>query len=86
MHELAIDREKVSVKPVLMVAGMLLAAVLGAVVTVRPAAHSPVQQRRPSVGVVVIDSPRAPAALRHSLRCRSHVHSPSTAVSFADWV
>jgi hypothetical protein len=90
MDELASDRENVSVKPLVMVAATLVAAVLGAVVTVRPANHPPAQQPRPSVGVVVIESPRASALHRHrmgDLHDGAHaLHPPSTVAPESDWV
>lgn len=67
MDELASDTETASVKPLLMVAGMLVAAGLGAVATVHPAAHIH-QPHKPSAGVVVVESPRAPLHRLHDLR------------------
>jgi hypothetical protein len=78
VEQLASDSEKASVKPLLMVAGMLVAAALGAVVTVRPPAHPTRQQQQPSVGVVVIGAQRSPAVHLHGV--------PSEAALHADWV
>ena len=78
MEQLASDSEKASVKPLLMVAGMLVAAALGAVATIRPPAHRTRQQQQPSVGLVVIDAPRPPAVQLHG--------AGSVAALHADWV
>jgi len=72
MDELTSDREKVSVKPVLLVAAMLVAAVLGAVVTLRPATRAPQQPRRPSVGVAVIEAPRTHLARSRNVYDRAY--------------
>jgi hypothetical protein len=90
MDELASYREKVSVKPLVMVAATLAVAVLGAVVTVRPQNHSPAQHPRPSVGVVVIESPRANAVHRHRPGDAHEgvpaLRTPSTVAPGSDWV
>jgi hypothetical protein len=84
MDELASDREKASFKPVLMVGALLMAAVLGAVVTIHPAARAPQQPSRPSSGVAVVGT--RPAVHGRSLLNLQHLqHSPSKAVLDSDW-
>jgi hypothetical protein len=77
MDELASDGGRASLKPVLMVAATLVAAVLGAVVTVRPAAHQP---SGPAAGVAVIGAPRGSADHRHSFGRPPGRHLSSKAV------
>jgi hypothetical protein len=87
MDELASDHETASVKPVLMVAGMLVAALCGAVITVHPAPQPGRQQRKaPPVEVVVIQSPRA-AARQHGLTLTPNARlAGSRSGSGVDWV
>ncbi|MGD0084813.1 MAG: hypothetical protein ABSD78_16705 [Acidimicrobiales bacterium] len=56
-----------SIKPVLMVAGMLLSAILGAAVTTH-LTRAPAQHKGPSVGIVVIRQPQAASHQPHLVR------------------
>jgi len=83
MDELESDRDKVSVKPLLLVAAMFVAAGIGAVATLRPVPHPARPHRAPPAAVVVLHAPRAQVGQRHVgvLRLAS-----SKAVSGAGWV
>jgi len=70
MQEPLITPGPASIKPVLLVAGMLLAAIVGAAVTIHPA-RSPGHQV-PTPGVVVV---RGPSTASHHSDVRAHSES-----------
>jgi hypothetical protein len=78
VDELANDRQTASVKPLLLVAAMLVAAALGAVVTLRPVSPGRQPPHRPSAGVVVIEGPGD--------RIVHRLHPASRPVPSPDWV
>lgn len=88
MDEMASDNEIVSVKPVLMVAGMLVAAMCGAVMTVHPGKQQPQPSpKAPPAVVLVMQGPQAQAHLQHRLMPPSHQPSQSPKpAQDADWV
>jgi hypothetical protein len=84
MVEMASEQETASLKPVLMVAAMLVAALCGAVITVHPVQPSRQPHKAPPTEVVVVQGPRASTQRHQSLT--GHRHPAVSAAPQGDWV